>query len=352
MTFHRSRARLALEVLAVAGLTLTAACSDKGENALDTPSTSSTAPPETTTTVPPKPSPLTGQPQPDAAALARPALVVKIDNAPEARPQSGIDKADVVYEEQVEGGVVRFMAVFHSQDADLVGPVRSVRPVDPDIVSPLKGLFAYSGGAPQFVALIKKAPVKLVGFDELTSAYDKRRGKSAPHNLYTSTKKLYAGAGNAKEAPPALFAYLGPGQTFTGAGAIPVTRAEITMGGQTRTTWDWDAAASVWRRGTNGTAHVVEGGGQLSFTNVVVQFVRYRNTGSRDPSGAPVPTANVIGTGEAWVLSGGQVIKGTYSKRSASAVTEFKDSTGAPIALNPGATWVSLAPAGTPTALR
>jgi hypothetical protein len=351
---RRPLARPSIAVLAVLCLAFGSACSGKDKQVAAVSSsttTSTTEAPTTTTTTPPRPAPLTGQPLTDAAVLARPALVVKIDTAPEARPQSGIDLADVVYEEQVEGGVVRFMAVFHSRDAELVGPVRSVRPVDPDIVSPLQGLFAYSGGAPQFVALIKRAPVKLVGFDELTSAYDKRSGKRAPHNLYTSTKKLFAAAGD-KKAPPPLFSYLAAGQAFGGAGVAPLTHADVTMGGQTRATWDWDPAVSLWRRGTNGTAHVVEAGQQLSFANVVVQFVRYRNTGSRDPSGAPVPTADVIGTGTAWVFSAGQVVKGTYSKKSAAAITEYKDSAGVPIALSPGATWVSLAPAGTPTALR
>jgi len=88
---------------------------------------------------PPPACPLTGEPAPHGAVPDRPALAIKVENAPEARPQSGMDKADVVYEEVVEGGVVRFMAVFQSQDAAEVGPVRSVRPVDPDIVSPEQG---------------------------------------------------------------------------------------------------------------------------------------------------------------------------------------------------------------------
>ncbi|MGH9181076.1 MAG: DUF3048 domain-containing protein, partial [Acidimicrobiales bacterium] len=164
-----SRSRGVAAVLA--GLVVLAGCSGSGvERAAPpddpAPAVVEAAPP--TTAAPPPLAPLTGLASPNAG---RPALVVKIDNAAAARPQSGLDRADVVFEEVVEGGEVRFMAVFQSNDADAVGPIRSVRPVDPEIVSPLGGLFAYSGGTAQFTALIRRAPVTLVGFDQLSRAY-------------------------------------------------------------------------------------------------------------------------------------------------------------------------------------
>jgi hypothetical protein len=325
--------------LVVAG----AACGGGGKSS--TSKTTLTLPDTTTTTTPPPPAILTNLPLADRERLNRPALTIKVENAPEARPQSGIDRADVVYEEVVEGGVVRFLCVFQSRDADSVGPVRSVRPVDPDIVSPLKGYFAYSGGAPQFVKLIKAAPVTLVGYDELTKAYTKRRDKAAPHNLYTSTEKLYEGGKKADGPPPQLFTY----GTSTGA---PVTHATVVMGGPTKADWDWDPAESRWKRTTNGTPHVMEDGPQLAFANVVVQYVRYRNTTSRDPSGALVPTAEVVGTGSAMVLSGGTMVKATWTKKSRSDVTTFTDAAGLPIPLLPGPTWVMLAPIGAATTTR
>ncbi|MDQ1444768.1 MAG: hypothetical protein QOI20_1232, partial [Acidimicrobiaceae bacterium] len=285
----------------------------------------------------------TGLPIGDRDNLDRPALVVKIDNAPEARPQAGVDKADVVYEEVVEGGVVRFMAVFQSRDAGLVGPVRSVRPVDPDIVTPLKGLFAYSGGAPQFERLIKKAPVRLVGVDQLQDAYDRRRDRKAPHNTYSSTKALYKGAKKGDDQPPALFTYGTP----TG---LPVKHATVAMGALTKADWDWDPGLSLWKRTTNGIPHVMEDGPQLAFANVVVQYVRYSNTTSRDPAGFPVPTADVVGTGDALILAGGTLVRGKWDKGAVSAVTKYTDATGVPVLLKPGPTWVMLAPVGASTA--
>lgn len=335
--------RRSARVLAVVGLLVTAAaCSDGGNKAAPT---TTTAPEVTTTTLPPPPAILTGLPIPDERNLRRPALTVKIDNAAQARPQSGIDKADVVFEEVVEGGVVRFMAVFQSRDAEVVGPVRSLRPVDSELVTPLKGLFAYSGGAPQFERLIKKAPVRLVGADQVGERYERRKGKRAPHNLYTSTATLYEKAKDDDEAPPALFTYGIP----TGSAASQVS---VVMGPMTTGLWDWDPELSLWLRSTNGTKHVVEEGPQLGFANVIVQYVRYSNTTSRDSAGFRVPTADVIGSGDALVLAGGTQVRAMWEKRTISDVTVYTDSTGVPVQLLPGPTWVMLAPVKAPTTLR
>ncbi|MEO6120712.1 MAG: DUF3048 domain-containing protein [Acidimicrobiales bacterium] len=335
--------------LVLAGLSVLAGCSGGGDEPAAGPrrgGAGGEAAVSSTTAAPPVLAPLTGLSSPNAG---RPALVVKVDNSPAARPQVGLDKADVVFEEVVEGGEVRFMAVYQSQDAESVGPVRSVRPVDPDIVSPLGGLFAYSGGAPQFTALIRRAPVTLVGFDELSRAYTRRRDRRAPSNLFTSTAALYAGAKADDTAPPPLFGFVGTGVAFAPSGAVPAVHLTVNVSARSRADWDFDAATQLWRRGTNGTAHTVEGGAQLAFANVVVQFVPYRNTSSRDPAGSPVPTAEVVGTGPVLVASAGQTVRGTWSKSSPTAVTEYRDGAGAPLALTPGTTWVTLAPTGAAT---
>jgi hypothetical protein len=325
---------------ALVAVMATSACSG-GKKAKST----TTVPPTTTTTIAPVPAILTGLTLDDAGRKSRPALSVKIENAPEARPQAGLDAADVVYEEEVEGGIVRFLAVFQSHDAPAVGPIRSLRPVDPLIVTPLRGLFAYSGGAPQFIPLIKRAPVTLVGFDEYNQAYKRRGDRPAPHNVYSSTPALYRGAKGNEPAPPALFTFLVAGQQFSAAGSAPATHVEGLVG-STRYTWDLDPATRLYRRGTNGTAHVMENGNQLAFANVIVQTVPYRNTGSRDPSGAPVPVADIVGSGEASIVSGGLIVRGRWSKPSTSSVTQYTDASGAPVSLTPGPTWISLARPG------
>jgi hypothetical protein len=338
---------------AVAAALIVTACSSGKKAALPTTSTSTTAF-VTTTTAAPMPAPLTGLPQPDQDKLRRPALTVKIENSPDARPQAGLDAADVVYEEMVEGGITRFLAVFQSNDADPVGPIRSVRPVDPNLVTPIGGLFAYSGGIPAFVARMRAAPVTLVGFDEFEKAYVHRKGKRAPHNVYSSTGALYAGRKKGDKgdvAPQPLFQYLTAGATFAPT-APPATHAEVTFPGNDRVTWDFDATASLWRRGEYGTPHLLESGGQVSFPNLIMQVVPYHNTGSRDPAGNPVPEADVIGSGDATVLVAGRQVKARWTKTSAAAVPTYTDASGAAILLSPGPTWVMLVPSGTQIVLR
>lgn len=303
---------------------------------------------EAATTVPPSPAILTGLPLADRAVHDRPVLSVKIDNVPQARPQAGIDVADVVYEEMVEGGFTRFLAVFQSTDAPLLGPVRSVRPVDPQIVAPLKGGFAYSGGIPVFVDLLHRAPVVDVGFNALNEAYERRKGRRAPHNVFTSTDALYEGV-EGQPAPPPLFPFLGVGQAFAPAGSQPVARFSVTFGSRVRDEYAWDAARGVWLRSVNGQPHTVEGGAQLTATTVVVQFVRYEGTNQEDQSGSQVFTADTVGQGEAWIFAGGRVLKGRWERATQGQVLSYTDAAGARVSIPPGRTWVLLPNVGSPT---
>ena len=131
----------------------------------------------------------------------------------------------------------------------------------------------------------------------------------------------------------------------------PFTHAQITFNPALAViTWDWDPASGTWKRGQNRTPDVDLAGRQAAAKNVIIQFVNYHNVaGIKDPSGAPVPEGTLTGTGEAWLLTGGQIIKGTWSKPSKSTVTTYTDSAGAPFQLTPGQTWVELAPVGTAT---
>jgi hypothetical protein len=338
----RPRPRAALAVAAL----LLAACSGGGDDTGDA-APPATAPPTTLAPI----APLTGLPLTDQVRLARPALVVKIENAPVSRPQSGLDVADVVFEEIVEGGVTRFLAVFHSTDADLVGPVRSVRPSDPDIVAPFGGLFAYSGGIPTFIQALQRTPgITDVGVDRLDEGADKpytrRPGRRPPNNLYTSTPKIYAKAPATGMRPPGRFAeFLPAGEPFTGAGATPATNLTATVG-TTSVVFNYDAASKTYRR-----AGLAEGG-TVAPTNVIVQFTRYQETDETDLTNTTVEKAVTIGSGDALILSGGMAVRGKWSKASAGAFTTYTDASGAPVKLAPGRTWVELARTGAPATAR
>lgn len=332
--------------LVVAAALVLAACSGGGDGDVARPSRD--AP---TTTLAPF-APLTGVALTDQARLARPALVVKVENAPASRPQSGLDLADVVYEEIVEGGVTRFLAVFHSTDADLVGPVRSVRPSDPDIVAPFGGLFAYSGGIPTFIQALQRTPgITDVGVDRLDEGPDKpytrRPDRRPPSNLYTSTPKLYAKAPATGTRPPGRFAeFLEEGQAFTTPGATPAANLTTTVG-TTSVVFNYDAASKTYRR-----VGLVDGAGVAAPANVIVQFTRYQETDETDQTDATVEKAVTVGTGDALILSGGMAVRGRWSKTAASAYTTYTDAAGAPVKLSPGRTWVELARTGAPATAR
>jgi hypothetical protein len=307
-----------------------------------TEATTTTAEPTTTTTTTLPPTyPLTGRPAADAAKASRPAVAVKIDNIAEARPQAGIGAADVVYEEFTEG-VTRFVVVFQSSDAPVVGPVRSVRPADPDIVTPLRGVLGFSGGSPAAVAIAAAAPLTLVTEGDTAVMY-RRPGRSAPHNLYTSTDGLFSRAPSDAGAPPKFAAFLGDGQSFSGPGQQPVSHLSVVPAPYVTASYDWDAASGTWLRSTDGVPHLLEDG-RIAPTTVIVQFMPYQVFAADENVMYP----EVLGTGDAWVFAAGAMVQGHWSKPTPDAVTTFTDTDGAPVVLPPGQTWVHLVAPGSP----
>jgi hypothetical protein len=312
------------------------------------PSTAVSTTPVPATTLPVV-SPLTGLPQPEATKLNRPALVVKVDNEQGAQPQAGLNQADVVFEEQVEGGDTRLACVFQSADASPVGPVRSTRSTDIAIVSELNHpLYAFSGGNQIFLSAIRAAPIVDVGADAQPGAYHRVASHPAPHNLFSTTATLFALARTAG-APPALFSFRAAAEAVNGSGGSPARHAAIQFGdGGTRVSWDWDPSGQVWKRAQDGSVHLDASGAQVTATNVIVQFVDYRNTGLRDPAGSPVPEARLVGQGDAWIFTVGTLVKGHWSKSSPGEATTYADAGGATIRLTPGRSWVELSPVGAP----
>jgi len=322
-------------VLAVAATLVAGACTSGSK-----PSAAKVAAATTTTTLPPV-FPLTGRPVTDPAAAARPAATVKIDNSAAARPQAGIDKADIVFEEYTEG-ITRFIVVFQSTNAETVGPVRSVRPADPTIVTPLGGVLAFSGGAPAIVALAKASPLTIVTEND-ADVMKRRSGRSAPHNLYTSTEGLESKEVAGAHAPPPFAAFLRPGQTFSGAGAVPITSLSVDPAPSVKADYEWDGASGTWIRSTDGRPHTLEGG-QIAPNNIIIQFTPY----SVFPPDPKVKYPEVLSTGDAWFFASGQMVKGHWSKTDAASMTTFTDAAGAPIVLPPGQTWVHFVDLGAP----
>ncbi|MCZ7530896.1 MAG: DUF3048 domain-containing protein [Acidimicrobiia bacterium] len=334
-THSRSARSVLLTSVLVALALVAAACSGSSKEATATGDGPTTTQPSGLT------APLTGLPDPDGEAASRPALSVKIDNNPDARPQNGLAEADIVWEEVVEGQATRFLAVFNSTSPEIVGPIRSVRFTDPDLVWPLGGLFVYSGGVPEAVAALNAAPVQ--AFDEgvLEPALFRSPDRSAPHNLYGRPAEFWKLAED--PAPPLpLLRYLDEGETFGGStGGEDVASVTIDYGGVDGGSYvaryDWDAERGEFLRSTGGEPQFGPDGEQIGTPNLIIQFIDYN--GGVGVEGAK---GTVVGSAEAWVLSQGKLIRGGWSRADLDAQTEYRDAAGEIILLPPGRTWITL----------
>ncbi|HYZ98480.1 MAG TPA: DUF3048 domain-containing protein [Acidimicrobiales bacterium] len=302
------------------------------------PTTTTTAP--TTTTTAPPVAPLTGRQGDFKGRLKRPALFVKIDNVSAARPQSGLNHADIVIEEPVEGNLTRLAAVFHSRNAPAVGPVRSVRTSDLELV-PLfrRPLFASSGGNNGVVPQLAEANVVDVGMNVSAAGFRRSPHRPAPHNLYSSTRELYAKAPESPKRPKPVFSYLGRRERLP-RGAKPVGGIALRFGGPEVSRFTWDAASGTWLRSQSGTPHVGVGGRRVSPKNVVVLGINYDYSNQR---GRSVPHAVVTGKGPAVVLTRGKAVEGTWRRPTLGHPLRLVAANGkTEIKLTPGQTFIEL----------
>ena len=285
--------------------------------------------------------PLTGEPLEDEAMAQQPALVAKIDNVPEARPQAGINQADIVVEEIVEGGLTRLRAVFHSQEAERLGPIRSARSTDVPILASLEQpLFAWSGSNTEFAQEIREQDIVDVGVDAALSAYERDPEREGPTNLYTSTTALREFAGDAGEAPRALLRYRDD-PDHVPLVARDVLGVDIDFGA-TVVAFTWDESRRVWLREQDGEPHVDAEGAQVAPANVILQYVTYRDTGLVDSAGAPVPEAVLTGQQDAFLFVDGRMIQGVWSRSTVEGPTEYRLVDGTPVGFAPGPTWILL----------
>ena len=341
-TRHRLGWRL-VAVAGFAGLVLSACSSSPAphKSAVQT-----TIAPTTTTTAPPAPTcPLTGTPVPGGGAVPlRPALAVKVDNYPDARPQSGLDKADVIFEEPVEGGITRYAAVFQCQNAPLVGPVRSARNIDIGILGELGSpLEVHVGGIDPVLANINASPIVNVDLGDYGSIITNPPGRYAPYSTYSSTAQMWGTHPTMTTPPQPIFTYSSKVPKGT-----PVASVNINFSSTSDVTWNYDAATGQFLRFYNGTTpDTLADGVQNAAANVIVQYVQIsygpwveNSEGGLEVQAALYPNAS----GNAIVFRNGQEITGTWTRSTLASPTQFLNSSGTPIPLQPGQTWVELVP--------
>ncbi len=330
----------AVIIVLVAGGGSTATTTTTTTTTAAAPTTTTTTSSTTTTTVATGPvSPLNGLAAEDPAKLDRRVLAVKIDNHPNAQPQSGIDEADWVYELLVEGGFSRFIAVFHDNDTDYLGPIRSGRPTDPTLIRPFEPVMIISGAQPWIEQLIVGSDIKLIGEGPGTFRIDSR---FAPHNLYGDTMALreVADQRGYPDDPPGVFFEIGPY-----GGTEPAVEVNVGWDVANRVLWIWDGQKYV--RYTNELPHNVidrQGNEEQISTDILVVLTGTLYTATPTGAGSAVPAMETVGNGTAYVFAEGKVQEGTWSRDVIEEPFVLRDEEGAPMAVPPGRPWVSFFP--------
>lgn len=278
----------------------------------------------------------------DQAELDRPALSIKIENTQDARPQKNLEHADIVFEEQVEYGISRLVAVFHSQAPETVGPIRSMRPMDKNIMGSLEGPLVFSGAQRGFINDAASSGQALIAEDTGGYGFFRVSDKAAPHNLHGTIADFYAQTD--APPPPQQFEYAYPAEDSNVIEeGTTVTSIDINASPRMQPEWDWDDSEGAWMRSEAGTPHTTADGAQLSATNVVVLWVDIRQNGSGGGSSVP-ETIVVTDSGTGYVAAGDSSIPITWSKAGQFDPYILETESGETVELIPGNTWVELIP--------
>ncbi|HYA68552.1 MAG TPA: DUF3048 domain-containing protein [Acidimicrobiales bacterium] len=324
-------------MLAGSGVALAVRTASK-KSAEPVTTTTASIPPSTAPTVT---CPLTGTPAPGGSVPSRSALAIKVDNYPEARPWTGINQADIVFEEPVEGQITRLVAVFQCQTPALVGDVRSARAPDVPIADLLsRPILVHAGGIEPVLALLRSADLVDVNLLSDGSLVQHVSGRYAPYNTYVSPAAVWAQDPNATTPPAPVFAY-----SPAPSGGVPAASVHIPFSSTSDVTWTWNAPKEAWALSYSGVPATVSSGAAIDVTNVVVMTVTVTNgPWAENSEGGLEVQAHMTGSGPVMVLRNGQQISGTWSRPSLDTSMSLTSSSGDLIALEPGQTWVEIVP--------
>jgi hypothetical protein len=294
--------------------------------------------------------PLTGTPAPGGTVPARPALGIKIGNYTGDRPSAGLNQADIVFEEPVEGAITRILAVFQCQGPSLVGDLRSAREPDAGILSQFSDpLFVHAGGIDPVIALLASSPLidKNLYSGSNGSALIQQPGRVAPYSTFVSTSSLWALDPTDTTPPSPVFQY--SAGLPKGSDAGPGTSVHIPFSSTSNVMWEWSTSAGKYLRYYSGVADHLLDGSQTAATNVVVMTVpTATGTWVENDEGGREVLVTQTGTGPLVVLRGGVAITGTWTRSALTQPATLTAADGSPITLQPGNTWVELAPVGIP----
>ena len=304
---------------------------------------------------------LTGLPGPDDAQI-QPIVVVKIENDPFVRPQTGLERADMVFEELVEGGMTRFAAVYQSDIPEEVGPVRSVRHVDVAIAEPMADAFVFSGGARRTMKFVQqKIPTTISIVNEGAPGMYRKPGIPAPHDLFLKMNEMLDSIAAKNTSSTGFFvrpevepasasptasadSSASPIPSSTALTGKPVSSVEVRFSNFASPNWKWDATEKMWMRSEGIKPFLNKDGNQFGTNNLVIVEVREIDAGYKGQTGGYVPRTVLTGSGRAWVLSDGKAIEVAWNKPFVDAQMELTDLDGNPFTMPTGRTWVELLP--------
>ncbi|MFJ2766398.1 DUF3048 domain-containing protein [Streptomyces sp. NPDC087300] len=275
-------------------------------------------------------SPFTGL----AAAQGR-VLAVKFDNARGARPHTGLDQADIVYVEKVEGGMSRLMGVFSGKLPTTVGPVRSARESDIELLRQFgRPALAYSGVRHSLQKVLKKSPLYARPHGSVPGAYFRNGYRTAPHNLFLRPAALLRTAPHASRPADIGFRF-GPAP----AGGTRTDRRTVTYPSASHS-FRWSARQGRWLASFDGSPARSTSGKRLGAKTIVIQHVTMRPSRYKDVNGAVTPYIETVGSGKATVLRDGKAYATRWKRSSATGGTSFTLADGHRMPFAPGQVWM------------
>lgn len=279
-------------------------------------------------------SPLTGLHQDGPPKNA--AFMVKIENTQSGEPQYGLNQADFVVEELVEGGMTRLAAFFYSKLPTKLGHVRSARTTDVGIAEPIDATIVASGGAPKTLRKIVKSELPYYSYDKRSSGWSSDPSKTPPYHVLWNLVTLSETAKSS--VPPKPYFVWSKG----GPGASSKQTSHVSVTFSPATTTNWTFSGRTWSRSPE---HAAAGEAYKPETLVVI-FAPVRDAGYRDPAGNPVPETVIEGSGRAVIFTGGAATEAIWHKDNRNATMAFTSTSGTIIGLKPGHAWLEVVPRG------
>jgi hypothetical protein len=287
----------------------------------------------------------------DAERKNLPIVAVMIENAPAARPQSGLDKADIVYETLAEGGITRFMALFQSQEAENVGPVRSARKYFVEIAYEYSALFAHVGGSQDALSFIQKYDINDIDQYVIDKPFwrdPKRMKHGREHSMYTNTVELRKVVQN-DSADFQSWLFQESESDLKDFPKKQIIDINFSFPGF-RVQWEYDSSTNSYNRKMGGTVHKDALTNQpLTAKNVLVQYVPMRSAKNDSTGDMSAVDLQLIGEGEGIFFRDGEAFPLTWEKKESGGRTKFYDENEREIVFNPGLIWVELVQEGSVT---